>query len=57
MRGEVEKELARLLEESRSPSEEENILGGCLTLLGVSLFVFTGLGASFLILLHFFNLR
>jgi hypothetical protein len=57
LRGEVEKELARLLAESQPPSEEENILGGCLTLLGVSLFVFTGLGASFLILLRFFTLR
>ncbi len=56
LRGEVEKELARLLAEA-PPSEEENILGGCLTLLGVSLFVFTGLGASFLILLRFFTLR
>jgi hypothetical protein len=57
LRREVEKELAKLLAESQPPSEEENILGGCLTLLGVSLFVFTGLGASFLILLHFFTVR
>ena len=56
LRREVEKELARLLAEV-PPSEEETPLGGCLTLLGVSLFVFTGLGASFLILLHFFSLR
>jgi hypothetical protein len=56
LRREVEKQLARLLAEA-PPSEEESILGGCLTLLGVSLFVFTGLGACFLILLHFFTVR
>jgi hypothetical protein len=56
LRREVEKELTRLLAET-SPPEEESILGGCLTLLGVSLFVFTCLSAGFLILLHFFPLR
>jgi hypothetical protein len=56
LRREVEKELAQLLAESQ-PLEEEHILGGCLTLFGVSLFMFTGLGASFLVLLHFFALR
>jgi len=56
LRREVESELAKLLAEG-PPSEEESILGGCLTLLGVSLFVFTGLGACFLILLHFFAVR
>jgi hypothetical protein len=57
LRREVEKELTRLLAESQPPPEEESILGGCLTLLGVSLFVFTCLNAGFLILLHFFTLR
>ena len=56
LRREVEKELARLLADA-PPPDEEHILGGCLTLFGVSLFVFTGLGAGFLVLLHFFALR
>ena len=56
LRREVENELARLLAEATAP-EEESILGGCLTLFGVSLLVFTCFGAGFLILLRFLTGR
>jgi len=56
LRRAVEKELTRLLTEA-PPPEEETILGGCLTLFGVSLLVFTCFGAGFLILLRFLTAR
>ncbi len=56
LRREVEKELGKRAAKT-APPEEDSLLGGCLTLLGVSLLVFTGLGASLLILLHYSSLR
>ena len=51
LRRSVEKELARLFAEAPA-AEEEPILGGCLTLLGVSLFVFTCLNVAFMVFLR-----
>ncbi len=56
LRPALEKELASLLTDA-PPAEEETILGGCLTLLGVSLFVFTCLCAAFLVFLRVLAVR
>ena len=56
LRREVEKELASQLAEIPAP-EQEPLLGGCLSLLGVSLFALTFVATGFLLLLRFYPIR
>ena len=52
----VEQELASKLAEIPAP-EQEPILGGCLSLLGVGLFTLTLVACGFLVLLRFYPIR
>ena len=56
LRREIEKELASHLAEIPAP-EPEPLLGGCLSLLGVSLFALTLVATGFLLLLRFYPIR
>jgi hypothetical protein len=56
VRREVEKELTRTLAEAQA-SEPESLLGGILSLLGVTLFLLALVSAGVLLLLQFFPLR
>jgi hypothetical protein len=56
IRRELEKELTSKLAEIPAP-EQEPLLGGCLSLLGVSLFALTLVATGFLILLRFYPIR
>jgi hypothetical protein len=55
-RREVEKEVAHALAEA-APPEQQSLLGGCLTLIGVMLFVLTFIAGGLLLLFRFYPLR